>query len=249
MRLEWNGYFVERMELTGKLAVVTGGTSGIGEAIAQRLAADGMRVVICGRDPKRVAEAVERITSRGFDALGHGCDVRSEEEIRAFGDWVRDTAGDPDVLVNNAALGYLASFLDVTVEQIDETFAVNVRGTMLMTREFLPGMLARESGHIVNISSISGKNGFAGGTAYSASKHAVMGFAGSLMLEVRKSNVRVVTVCPGSVETPFFDKAGMEISNAERILKPDDVAETVVAALKLPDRALVSELHIRPTNP
>ena len=143
----------------------------------------------------------------------------------------------------------MAPLLELSTSQIDEMLDVNVRGLMLVTRAFLPTMIAAEHGDIVNIASLAGKNGFAGGTAYAASKHAVLGFSKSLMLEVRAANIRVITVCPGSVETPFFDKAGVELSNADRVLQPEDVAETVVAALALPGRAMISDLDIRPANP
>jgi 3-oxoacyl-[acyl-carrier protein] reductase len=110
-------------------------------------------------------------------------------------------------------------------------------------------MRRRGSGDIVNIASLAGRNGFVGGTAYTASKHAVLGFSKSLMLEVRKANIRVIAVCPGSVETPFFEKSGYPRPDPGKVLSADDVARAVVAALELPGRAMVSELDIRPTNP
>jgi NAD(P)-dependent dehydrogenase (short-subunit alcohol dehydrogenase family) len=138
---------------------------------------------------------------------------------------------------------------ELPLEQFDQTMSVNVRGPFLMTRAFLPEMKLRTRGQIVNIASLAGRNGFPGGTAYSASKHAVLGFSKSLMLELRQYGIRVVAVCPGSVVTPFFDKSGMELQSPERKLRAEDVAQTVVTALELPDRALISELDIRPTNP
>jgi 3-oxoacyl-[acyl-carrier protein] reductase len=152
------------------------------------------------------------------------------------------------VVVNNAGVGYFAPLEDLTVGQFDEIMAVNVRGMFLVTRAFLPGM-RKTGGAIVNIASLAGKNGFVGGTAYTASKHAVLGFSKSLMLEVRKDNVRVIAVCPGSVATPFFAKAGQDLPNRDRVLTPEDVAAAVIDALKLADRAMISELDIRPTNP
>jgi len=104
-------------------------------------------------------------------------------------------------------------------------------------------------GDIVNIASLAGRNGFVGGTAYVASKHAVLGFSKSLMLEERKNNIRVIAVCPGSVATGMLENQPLLPSNAEKILRPDDVADTILTALRLPGRALVSELDIRPTNP
>src|SRR4029078_2771361 len=131
----------------------------------------------------------------------------------------------------------------------DRIFATNVRSLFLLTREVLPGMRARGSGDIVNIASLTGKNGVANMVAYTASKHAVLGFSRSLMLETRKENIRVIAICPGSVDTGLIRDQSILKSDPLRILKPADVAETIVHAINLPERALVSELDIRPTNP
>jgi len=237
------------MNLTDSIAVVTGATTGIGRAIALALGERGAALAICARNAKRVDETVRELKSLGVRATGTDCDVADEQSIVRFADHVHKNLGHVDILVNNAGVGHLAPFGELTTGQIDETLAVNVRGLMLVTAAFLPRMLEREHGHVINVASLAGRNGFVGGTAYAASKHAVLGFSKSLMLEVRQKNVRVVAICPGSVETPFFDKAGVELNNADRVLQPEDVAATVIAALELPDRALVSELDIRPTNP
>ena len=237
------------MSINGSLCVVTGATQGIGRAIAGVLGERGARLALCARTAERVQTTVDDLKSHGVDAWGTACDVSDEASVTDFATQVTETRGQVRVLINNAGIGHLGPFTELTTQQIDETLAVNVRGVMLMTKAFLPGMQQREDGQIVNIVSLAGRNGFVGGTVYSASKHAVLGFSRSLMLEVRKSNIRVIAVCPGSVETPFFDKAGHELTNADKVLQPEDVAETVVAALELPPRALISELDIRPTNP
>ena len=157
--------------------------------------------------------------------------------------------GTIDVLVNNAGVAVLKPFEELTVEDWDTTMATNLRSLYLVTREVLPAMRARKHGSIINIASLAGRNGFVGGSAYAASKHAVLGFAKSLMLEVRKDNIRVITICPGSVDTPLIRTQGMLSPKIDRILQPEDIAETVIAALALPERALVSELDVRPTNP
>jgi NAD(P)-dependent dehydrogenase (short-subunit alcohol dehydrogenase family) len=151
--------------------------------------------------------------------------------------------------VNNAGIAILKPFDQLSLEDWDATMATNLRSLYLVTREVLPSMRARRRGDIVNIASLAGRNGFAGGTAYAASKHAVLGFSRSLMLEVRKENIRVITVCPGSVDTPLIQHQGMLKPDVTRILRPEDVAESIVAALALPERAMVSELDVRPTNP
>lgn len=125
----------------------------------------------------------------------------------------------------------------------------NVRSLYLMSRAVLPAMRRRKRGTIVNVASLAGRSGFAGGTAYSASKHAVLGFSRSLMLETRKEGIRVIAICPGSVDTGMLRDQTMLPSNPDRILQPDDVAAAILHSISLPDRALVSELDIRPTNP
>ena len=237
------------MNIKDAVCVVTGATEGIGRAIAVALGKKGARLALCARTAERVTATVDQLTSDGIDAMGAQCDVSDETSVSDFADHVINDLGRVDVLVNNAGLGHIAPFEELTVHQIDETLSVNVKGVMLVTKAFLSGMLERQQGQIVNIVSLAGRNAFVGGTVYSASKHAVLGFSKSLMLEVRKSNIRVIAVCPGSVETPFFDKAGVELANADKVLQPEDVAATVVAALEMPARALVSELDLRPTNP
>lgn len=237
------------MDLSNRRCVVTGGTEGIGHAVASALLERGARVAICARRAEMVERVVDEWRGAGHDAWGAACDVRDEPSVQAFAADVTERLGGADVLVNNAGLGYIAPLLELTTQQIDDLFSVNVRGTFLMTRAFLPGMLERRDGHIVNVVSLAGKNAFVGGTAYSATKHAVLGFSRSLMLEVRKANVRVTAVCPGTVVTPFFEKAGMDTPDADRVLHADDVAATIVGALALDARALLSELDLRPANP
>ena len=118
-----------------------------------------------------------------------------------------------------------------------------------MTRAVLPPMRAKRRGDVVNVASLSARNGFVGGTAYAASKHAVLGFGRSLMLELRKEGIRVVTICPGSVDTGMLQDQPMLKTDPQRILRPDDVAAVILDTLRLPDRALVSEVDLRPTNP
>ena len=162
---------------------------------------------------------------------------------------VTEKLGSVDVLVNNAGVAVFKPFDQLTLADWDTTMATNLRSLYLVTREVLPRMRQQRHGAIVNIASLAGRNGFAGGTAYTASKHAVLGFSRSLMLEVRKENIRVITICPGSVDTGLIRNQSMLKPNLDQILHPEDVAETVLATLRLPERATVSELDVRPTNP
>ena len=237
------------MDLGTARCVVTGATEGIGRAIAVALGKRGARVAICSRTATRVDETLHQLKDDGIAAVGQACDVSSPESVARFARFVAAELGAPDVLINNAGVGHMAPLDQLTLQQFDETFAVNVRGIFLVTRAFLPTMLERRSGHIVNIASLAGRNGFVGGTAYTASKHAVLGLSKSLMLEVRDRNVRVIAICPGSVSTGFSSKASMRPGTSDRVLWPEDVAHAVVATLELPDHAMISELDIRPTNP
>jgi 3-oxoacyl-[acyl-carrier protein] reductase len=230
-------------------SIVTGGTEGIGRAIALALGQAGAKVAVCARTASRVSSVVADLVGTGIDAIGESCDVSDEQSVARFVDFVSDRFGSVDLLVNNAGLGYARAVDEMRVTDFDEIMAVNVRGVFLMTRAVLPEMKRRRQGAIVNIASLAGKNGVAGAAAYSASKHAVLGFSKSLMLEVRKYDIRVVTVCPGSVVTPFFEKSGVGLEHPERKLQPNDIAEAVVAAVLQPSRATISELDIRPTNP
>ncbi len=237
------------MDLTNRLAVITGATEGIGRAIAVALGSAGAKVAICARSASNVDATVAALRETGLDAIGRACDVADPAAVRAFADFVSRERGDAAVLVNNAGIGRFAPLEELTLEDWDETIAVNLRSLYLVTRAFLPGLVRAGQSSIVNIASLAGRNGFEGGTAYCASKHAVLGFSKALMLEVRKRGLRVIAVCPGSVATPFMDKQDRMRPDRDRILTADDVAQTVVGALTLADRAMVSELDIRPTNP
>ena len=237
------------MELAGSLAVVTGATEGIGRAIAMTLGTAGARVAICARTETNVRRTVGDFCAAGVDAIGIPCDVSDPEAVERFATFVRQERGTPRVLVNNAGIGRFRPLEELSLDDWDAVMATNVRSLYLMTRAFLGDMKASGGATIVNVASLAGKNGVEGGTAYCASKHAVLGFSKALMLEVRKHNIRVVAICPGSVATPFMDKQERFRPNRERVLTADDVAHAVLATVTVADRAMVSELDIRPTNP
>lgn len=236
------------MNLKSATAVITGGTEGIGLALAHAFGRAGAAVAVCSRNEVKVTAALRALTGARVRAVGTPCDVTDPKAVAAFADFVARALGRPTVLVNNAGIGRFAPLETMSLEDWDAVQATNLRGPFLATRAFLPAMKAAGEGAIVNISSLAGRNGFEGGTAYCASKHGLLGFAKALMFEVRKHNIRVITVCPGSVATEFSGPS-QQSDKTERILHAEDVAETVVATLSLPDRAMVSELDIRPTNP
>jgi 3-oxoacyl-[acyl-carrier protein] reductase len=230
-------------------ALVTGATQGIGRATALALGRAGYRVGVCARTAARVDELVADLGKEGIDVAGACADVGDAAQAARAVEQITARIGEIGVLVNNAGVLIAKPFEEMTIEDWDATMATNVRSLFLMTRAVLPAMRRRREGSVVNVASLAGRNGFAGGTAYTASKHAVLGFSRSLMLEVRKDNVRVITVCPGSVDTSLIRDQPMLRSDPKRILRPEDIADTILHALLLPARALVSELDIRPTNP
>ena len=230
-------------------ALVTGATEGIGRATALALGRAGYRVGICSRTIEKVEATLAELRAQGVTAAGAAADVADPDQVRHLVDQVRGTLGEIDVLVNNAGVLIARPIEELTLEDWDVTMATNLRGLYLTTRLVLPGMRTRRQGTIVNVASLAGRNGFVGGSAYSASKHAVLGFSRSLMLEVRKDNVRVIAICPGSVATGMLRDQAMLKPDHERILHPEDVAASILHVLALPTGALVSELDIRPTNP
>lgn len=230
-------------------ALVTGATHGIGRATAFALGRAGYRVGVCARTAGKVDSLVAELRASGIEAAGRAADVAEPAQVTSVVEHVSTALGEIGVLVNNAGVLIARPIEDLTLEDWDATMATNLRGLFLMTRAVLPPMRARRQGDIVNVASLAARNGFAGGSAYAASKHAVLGFGRSLMLELRKEGIRVVTVCPGSVDTGMLRDQPMLKSNPDRILRPEDVADTILHSLRLPERALVSEVDIRPTNP
>jgi 3-oxoacyl-[acyl-carrier protein] reductase len=230
-------------------ALVTGATQGIGRATAFALGRAGYRVGICARTAAKVQTLLAELGAEGIRAAGAPADVADPDQVGAALNQITGELGGIGILVNNAGVLIARHFEELTLEDWDVTMATNLRSLFVVTRAVLPAMRQKREGAIVNVASLAGRNGFVGGTAYAASKHAVLGFSRSLMLEVRKDNVRVITICPGSVDTGMLHDQPLLRSDPRRILRPEDVADTILHALRLPDRALVSELDIRPTNP
>lgn len=235
--------------LTDKIALVTGATHGIGRATAFALGRAGYRVGVCARTASKVESLVEELRAANIEAAGRAGDVSRPEDVGAIVEHVAASVGEVGVLVNNAGILIARPIAELTLEDWDATMATNLRSLFLMTQAVLPPMRAKGRGDIVNVASLSARNGFVGGAAYTASKHAVLGFARSLMLELRKEGIRVITICPGSVDTGMLRDQPMLKSDPQRILRPEDVADSVLHTLRLPLRALVSEVDLRPTNP
>ncbi|MFH0992329.1 MAG: SDR family NAD(P)-dependent oxidoreductase [bacterium] len=235
------------MELKGKVAVVTGAGRGIGKAIALALAGKGATVVLVSRSKNELEAVQAEIQSNAGQALAVPTDLTDDRQVEALFTFVHEHFNNLDILVNNAGIGHFAPFRDLTIQEFDEMWKLNIRGVFVCTKYALPLLEKNPASAIINISSLAGKNAFVNGTGYAATKWALMGFAGCLMLEVRERGVRVITICPGSVATTFSHTN--DAAREAKIIHPQDIAETILTALKIPDRTMVSEIDIRPTNP
>jgi NAD(P)-dependent dehydrogenase (short-subunit alcohol dehydrogenase family) len=239
----------EQNPLAGKTALVTGGTRGIGRAIVEHLLDEGVRVAYCGARAETVDEAAAVFAGRG-EAVGFVADVSKIEAVRKLVSQVEKRFGGVDILINNAGAGWFAPVSELTPENFDRMIALNLSGVYYCCHEVLPIYKQRGGGDIVNISSLAGKNPFAGGAGYNASKFGLNGFSEAMMLDHRNDGVRVSYVMPGSVDTEFGGQAGQQ-SNSKSTWKiaPDDVAEVVVMLLRMPRRTTVSRVEIRPSRP
>ena len=233
-------------ELSGKVAVVTGGTRGIGRAIAERLLREGASVAVCSRLHENVQTFLESCPPAAADRLlAEPADISKLDDVRRFFASVDARFGGVDFLINNAGIGIFKSVADLTPEEWRRTIDLNLSGVYYCSHEALPRMQQRGGGYIVNISSLAGKNAFAGGAAYNASKFGLNGFSEAMMLDHRYDNVRVSYIMPGSVDTDFGAHAGA----APWKIQPEDVAEVTVMLLRMPARTLISRVEIRPLKP
>lgn len=229
------------MALDGKVAVVTGGTKGIGRAIAESLLENGARVVIGARTAAEVERAAEQL---GENVRGSVCDVRRHEDCAALIQTAVDAFGGIDILVNNAGVGAFAPVAEMSVEDWDRVIETNVNGLFYCSSAAIPHLKRRGGGWIINIGSLAGKNAFPGGAAYNASKFGLVGFSEALMQEVRHDGIRVSYIMPGSVATPGFSSG-----EADWKIQPEDIGRVVLDLLATPDRTLPSRVEVRPSRP
>jgi len=233
-----------------KVAVVTGAARGIGEAIARRLASLGMTVMLLARDRERLQAVRAGIEDSGGKAEAYPCDLRDETAADGLGSYIRQKHTRCDVLVNCAAIGLTGKPLhQMSVAEWDDLMATNLRGPFLMIRALAPLMIERRTGHIINISSLAGRNPLANGAAYSASKWGLNGLTYSVAEELRKDNIRVSVVAPGSVNTGFGGKGNPgKFKDETWKIQPDDVADVVEMLVRQPAQSFVSEVLMRPTR-
>lgn len=230
--------------LHGKAAIVTGGTRGIGRAIAERLLREGASVAICGRTAESTAKAVAAMKPLG-NIYGCAADVSDYGQVRALFEAVDREFGRLDILVNNAGEGVFRKVGEMTPEEWHRNIDLNLNGPFYCSREALARFAGR-GGFIVNISSLAGKNPMPGGAAYNASKAGLNLFSEAMMLDHRYDKVRVTSVMPGSVDTEF---SGSHSGEASWKIAPEDIAETVAMIVKLPERTTISRVEMRPSRP
>jgi 3-oxoacyl-[acyl-carrier protein] reductase len=230
------------------VTIITGASKGIGEAIAYKLSLDNHHIVLIGRNEENLKRISNKLNLTGSSEYYCGS-VTDGNFIKQSFEQVIKNNGKIDHLINNAGIMIIKKFVDASLEEFQSQMETNMYGVFICTKEALPIMIERQTGSVINISSLAGKNNFVGGTMYSTTKHALMGFTKSLMLEVREHNVRVAVVCPGSVATDLLIDSPMSPINRGKILQPGDIAEVVSSIIKMPARALISEIEIRPTNP
>jgi 3-oxoacyl-[acyl-carrier protein] reductase len=232
--------------LEGRVAVVTGAGRGIGAAIALRLASLGATVVLCGRTLKTLQTTAAAIAEDGGRSEAMSCDVSDLASVQALAVKVEERFGRMDILLNNAGIGGFAGPLhEMTPEAWEKILNTNLRGVFYCIRSFAPMMIRGKGGHIVNISSLAGKNPLPNGAAYAASKWGLNGLSYSVAEELRGHNIRVSVVCPGSVDTELSPHVGKD---SNKMLKPDDVAHVVAMLVTQAPQSFASEVLLRPTQ-
>jgi 3-oxoacyl-[acyl-carrier protein] reductase len=232
------------MNLKNAVALITGGSSGIGRAIAQSLVTSGTRVAITGRDQHRLTETARELGVQPINA-----DVAVEADVERTYREVLQQFGDLDILVNNAGIGVFKNLVDFDRKDFEAVFATNVTGAMLMAREAAKHFIQRQCGNIVNIASTAALRGAPNGTAYYASKFALRGMSECWRAELRRHNVRVFLVNPSEVLTNFSARAGLAQKENASKLRSEDIAYVVKAMLEIDDRGFAPELSIFATNP
>ena len=236
--------------LKSKKAIITGGARGLGKATAIAFAKEGIDVAISGRNEDTLKRTVAELETYGIKAIYSVFDVSNYEQVKTGIKDIIERFGSVDILVNNAGIGGFGSFNEMEVSQWSQIIQTNLMGMYYVTKEVLPHLIAKNEGDIINVSSTAGLTGNPTTSAYSASKFAVIGMSESLMKEVRKHNIRVVTLTPSTIESDMSIEAGIAKKGSEdSVLQPEDFAELIVAGLKLPRRAMLKSAALWSTNP
>lgn len=235
--------------LTGKNALITGAGRGIGRATAIAFAKEGINVGLIGRTAANLEKVANELSEYGVNVTMATADISDNESVLAAVEHIKSELGPIDILINNAGIGKFGKFLELSPEEFKNIIDVNLMGVYYVTRAVLPEMIKRESGDIINISSTAGQKGAPLTSAYSASKFGLLGLTESLMLEVRKHNIRVSALTPSTVATDLAIESNLTDGNPDKVMQPEDLAEVMVAQLKLHPRILVKSAGLWSTNP
>jgi 3-oxoacyl-[acyl-carrier protein] reductase len=233
----------EKTPLSGQVALITGGSRGIGRAIAHRLASFGASVAICGRDRAALADSAESMSKSGARVFSQLADVTLSADVSSLVAKTEAALGPITILVNNAGIGLFGPSHEKTEADWDRVLDSNLKSVFLVSRAVVPSMIRRGSGDIINISSLAGKNTFAGGGIYCASKWGVLGLSGCMAEDLRDHGIRVSVICPGSTTTGFLPRGPKDPAKA---LGPEDVAHAVETIVTQGPRSFISEIHVRP---
>ncbi|WP_282636500.1 SDR family oxidoreductase [Sphingobacterium thalpophilum] len=245
------------MELKGKVALITGASSGIGEGVVRKLAEKGVKVALAARSEEKLNQSVQKLQADGFDAFAVKMDVVDKESVRLAVEKISTHYGNIDILVNNAGIMPASDVDAFKLDEWEQMVDVNIKGVLNVTGAVLPKLIAQKSGHIINLSSIAGRKLFKGLGVYCGTKHFVAAFSDIMRMEIgKKHNVRVTSIQPGAVATNLYDqisdpnyKAGMEaLKDQMTFLTPTDIAGSMIYALESPDYVDVSEIFILPTD-
>lgn len=242
-----------RMKLTqslqGKTAIITGAGRGIGRATAFALAKEGVSLGLLARTSEHVEQVAKELKAEGAHVVTATADVADNEQVVHAIDTMINQLGQVDILINNAGISKFGGFLELEVEEWEKIIQVNLLGMYYVTRAVLPNMIEQQSGDIINISSTAGQKGGPVTSAYSASKFGVLGLTESLAMEARKDNIRVSALTPSTVVTDLAIEGGLVTGDEENVLQPEDLAELMVAQLKLSKRVFLKTAGLWTTNP
>ncbi|MGB9070896.1 MAG: SDR family NAD(P)-dependent oxidoreductase [Candidatus Acidiferrales bacterium] len=236
---------IQEKPLAAKVALVTGASRGIGLAVAKSLASMGAKISVCARDRQRLDVAAADLERSGACVLAVPADVSHPAEIAPLVEKTERSLGPIEILVNNAGIGVFGPIQDASEADWDAVLDTNLKSVFLLSRAVAPGMISRRAGHIVNISSLAGRNAFAGGGIYCASKWGLLGLTECLAEDLRPFGIRVSAVCPGSVATDFSSHS---TKDPKKMLQPEDVAHAVSMILTQAPQSFISEVLLRPTQ-
>lgn len=231
--------------LDGRVALITGANRGIGLAIARSLGRLGASLSLCARDEKKLDEGVSELMRLGVSARAIAADITRPEDIAVLVGRTEREIGPIDILVNNAGIGYFAPVQEASAEQWDAVLDTNLKAVFLLSKAVAAGMIARGKGHVINIASLAGKNAFAGGSIYCASKWGLLGLTKCMAEDLRGHGIRVSAVCPGSVATEFSPHAKKDPG---KMLRPEDVALAVETIVLQSPQSFISEVELRPAQ-